>query len=488
MKFPTAALPCLLFFLTLAGPAHSAELGVFSVGADLGDVSRAGTSRYEASEQRYHLTPPLSGPAGNSAQVLTKAVRGDVVLQALLARESSAMRAGLVIRASGRPTGPELLLARNTDGTTTVRVRHGDEGPGEVIPFAAKTCDVFQITRKGPVFTLSAAVFGELLESHTVTLPDMPETADVGLYAANEKDPGDAVFHNVRLVRPARDGFIPYRDYIGSEMETLDLASGRRTVLFHAADSLQAPNWTPDGRHLIYNHNGRIYRHDLEAGRSQLVDTGEQTKNNNDHALSFDGQRLGISSGDVSTVYVLPITGGTPARVTTQNPSYLHGWSPDGGYLIYTGIRNREPDIYRIPVEGGAEQRLTDAPGLDDGSEYTPDGSLIYFNSERTGRMQLWRMKPDGSAQEQVTSDGFNNWFPHPSPDGRCIVFLSYGPDVAPGEHPFYRHVYLRRLDLSSGVISVVAYLYGGQGSINVNSWAPDSRRLAFVSNGDPVP
>jgi Tol biopolymer transport system component len=163
----------------------------------------------------------------------------------------------------------------------------------------------------------------------------------------------------------------------------------------------------------------------------------------------------------------------------------LHGWSPDGKSLIYTGIRNGEADIYRIAAKGGAETRLTDAKGLDDGSEYTPDGRMIYFNSERSGRMQIWRMKVDGSQQEQVTNDEFNNWFPHVSPDGKSLVFLSYGAEVAPGDHPFYQHVYLRKMPLAGGTPSVIAYVYGGQGSINVNSWAPDNRTIAFVSNSD---
>jgi Tol biopolymer transport system component len=181
-----------------------------------------------------------------------------------------------------------------------------------------------------------------------------------------------------------------------------------------------------------------------------------------------------------SLVYILPISGGAPKRLTEKAPSYWHGWSPDGKTLAFVGERNGEFDIYTVLVSGGEETRLTTAPGLDDGPEYSPDGKYIYFNSERTGTMQLWRMKPDGSEQEQVTSDEFNNWFPHISPDGQWIVFLSYEKDVK--GHPENKDVMLRIMSLRDKKISVLAKLFGGQGTINVPSWSPDSRRLAFVS------
>jgi Tol biopolymer transport system component len=177
---------------------------------------------------------------------------------------------------------------------------------------------------------------------------------------------------------------------------------------------------------------------------------------------------------------VLPISGGAPRRITPLAPSYWHGWSPDGKTLAYCAERNGEYDVYTIPAEGGEERRLTTAPGLDDGPEYSPDGQFIYFNSERTGAMQIWRMQPDGSRQEQVTSDENNNWFAHPSPDGKWIVFLTYSKDVK--GHPEDKDVMLRVMPTGGGEIQVLAKLFGGQGTINVPSWSPDSRSVAFVS------
>ena len=295
-------------------------------------------------------------------------------------------------------------------------------------------------------------------------------------------------FSNVRITIPPKTGSVPYRDYIGSNLEILDLASGNATVVHRYRGSFQAPNWTTDGKALIYAQEGRLYRFDLATRTPKVINTDFATRNNNDHVLSFDGKMLAISNhspadSNHSIVYTVPATGGVPRRITAKGPSYLHGWSPDGKWLVYVGERNDEFDIYKIPAGGGDEIRLTSAKGLDDGPEYTPDGRYIYFNSARTGRMQIWRMRPDGSDQQQITDDNFNNWFPHISPDGRQIVFISFPLDVPADEHPFYKHVLIRLLPINGGATRVIAYVFGGQGTINVPSWSPDGKRLAFVSN-----
>jgi TolB protein len=191
------------------------------------------------------------------------------------------------------------------------------------------------------------------------------------------------------------------------------------------------------------------------------------------------------SAGNGSAIYTVPVGGGTPKRLTPLTPSYAHGWSPDGSTIIYTGGRNSEFDIYAMNADGsGSERNLTNSKGLDDGPEYSPDGQFIYFNSVRSGQMQIWRMKPDGSGQEQVTpDDGWNNWFPHISPDGQWMSVISFPKEVDPADHPYYKHVMLRVMPAAGGPLRTIAYVYGGQGTINVPSWSPDNRMLAFVSN-----
>jgi Tol biopolymer transport system component len=337
---------------------------------------------------------------------------------------------------------------------------------------------------------MSVAHFGETFVSKEISDVALGDDVYVGLYVCSHNNSvvESAVFRDVEIIIPARENFVPYREYIGSNLEVMDIASKQRQVLHRVKDSLQAPNWTRDGKALIYNHNGLLYRFDLATKTPALLDTGDVKRNNNDHVISFDGKTLGISStsaedGNVSMVYTMPITGGKPLKVTSKGHSYLHSWSPDGKYLLFTGRRNDELDIYKIPVKGGEEIRLTTAKGVDDGPEYTPDGKYVYFNSFRTGLMQIWRMKPDGGEQTQITNDEFNNWFPHISPDGKWIVFISFPKDIAPGDHPFYKHVYLRLMPIGGGAPKVIAYLYGGQGTINVPSWSPDSKKIAFVSN-----
>jgi Tol biopolymer transport system component len=357
---------------------------------------------------------------------------------------------------------------------------------------------VLQLERRGNAFTMSAARFGEpFVVSRLDDLPLGDEVyVGLALCSHNAEVVETGIFRDVRVIRPAREGFAPYRDYIGSTLEILDLARGRRQVVRRSAEPFEAPNWTKDGRALVYNGSGtssargRLLRFDLETRQASLVDTGFAVRNNNDHVLSFDGTLLGISDqsqGDGgSTIYTLPAAGGTPKRITALAPSYLHGWSPDGRYLVYTGGRGGEFDIYRIRSDGSAaEERLTEAKGLDDGPEYSPYGRFIYFNSVRSGTMQVWRMTAEGKDPQPVTSDEYNNWFPHLSPDGQWIALLSFGKEVSPSDHPYYKQVYIRLLPVSGGTPRVVAYVYGGQGTINVPSWSPDGTMLAFVSNSD---
>jgi len=337
---------------------------------------------------------------------------------------------------------------------------------------------------------MSAAKEGEAFESVELDHSGLGDEIFAGLYVCSHNDTvtESAVFSNVRVIRPAPENFTPYRDYIGSHIEILDVESGRSEIVYSSEEPLQAPNWTIDGKALIYNNSGILYRFNLAGKKIEPIESGFATNQNNDHVLSFDGKLIGLSHHPPeenyrSVIYIIPSVGGAPNRVTALGPSYLHGWSPDGKYLVYTGERNGEFDIYKIPFTGGEEIRMTNAPGLDDGPEYTPDGQFIYFNSARSGWMQIWRMRPDGNDQNQVTHDSLNNWFPHISPDGQWIVFLSYLPDVKPADHPYYRQVYIRLMPVSGCPVRIITYVYGGQGTINVPSWSPDSKKIAFISN-----
>ena len=279
---------------------------------------------------------------------------------------------------------------------------------------------------------------------------------------------------------------IAERDSI-SILETVDVFTGARSVLKEFDYIIEAPNWTQDGRYLVYNSRGQMYRYELVTGETMEIDTGFAIDCNNDHVLSPDNTRVAVShftnEDATSRIYILPFAGGTPVLVTEKGPSYLHGWSPDGGRLAYCAERGGQYDIYSISVNGGAETQLTNLPGLDDGPEYSPDGRHIWFNSTRTGLMQVWRMETDGSNQTHMVKEDSNCWFPHVSPDGKWVVYIAYGKDdVAPGDHPANKNVELRLVPAGGGESKTIVKLFGGQGTINVNSWSPDNRTIAFVS------
>jgi TolB protein len=483
-------------FLMISINTFSQKVGIFEGQSDIGKVLNHGSGTYNSSSDEYFI----SGSGANiwftndEFHFVWKKLRGNFILQArgkFVGKGVEEHRKfGVMIRQSLDSSASMVAATVHGNGLTSLQYRNLPHTNVEEKQMKVSAPDVVQLERRGSQFIMSVAHFGEPFSTEEITDIDINDDVYVGLFvcAHNKKLVEKVAFDNVRLTIPVDSNYTPYRDYIGSQIETLDVFSGKRKILYTSPESLQAPNWSHDGKNLIYNSKGLMYRFDLQTKKPGLINTGFVKNNNNDHVISFDGKMLGLSSasGDPkfgSMIYTVSVDGGTPKQITPTGPSYLHGWSPDGKWLTFTGQRNNEFDIYKVPSNGGDEIRLTTTPGLDDGSEFSPDGKYIYFNSVRSGTMQIWRMKPDGSEAEQLTNDEFNNWFPHVSPDGKWIAFLSFMNDVKPDDHPFYKHVYLRLMPFNGGSPKVIAYVYGGQGSINTPSWSPDSKKIAFVSN-----
>ena len=294
-----------------------------------------------------------------------------------------------------------------------------------------------------------------------------------------------------RAALAALRGLASERPNTVSYLNTLDVETGTVRTLARFDRVIEAPNWLKRSNALLYNSDGRMYRYDLDTGAETPMDCGICDCCNNDHVVSPDETELAVShmtfdGGFTSRVYVVPMAGGEARLVTPNSPSFLHGWSPDGGEMAYCAFREhdgrRDVDVYTIPVEGGEEKRLT-FEGFNDGPEYSPGGAHIWFNSTRTGLMQLWRMDRDGGNQTQMTFTERNNWFGHVSPDGKKVAWLSYGrDDLCPDEHLPNMRVELWLMNADGTAPHRIAAFFGGQGSINVNSWAADSRHLAFVS------
>lgn len=470
--------------------------GFFEGFTDIGNPQLSGAVQYSVPEQVYQI----SGSGENiwfgsdSFSFLWKKVEGDFIIQAQVEfigeGTNPHRKAGLMIRSGLSADAAHVSCVIHGDGLTSLQYREGAGADMKELKFEAKGPNVIQLEKKGDLFTMSVAHFGELYTRQTLEMKlDGPLETGLFVCSHNKEVSEKAIFNNVRVFCTAPDDLRPYEEYIGSLLEVMDVESGKRQILGGSPGSWQAPNWTPDGKTLIYNSEGLLYRFDLATGVSTVLNTSFATGNNNDHVISFDGTQIAIShhareDNGQSAVYTVPIEGGTPKRITPLSPSYLHGWSADNRYLVYTAARNGQYDVYRIPAEGGEEEQLTNEATLDDGPEYSPDGKYIYFNSARTGTMQIWRMDAGGGNQTQLTFDEYNDWFAHVSPDGKWLVFVSFPTEVPAEDHPFYKRVYLRLMSVDELKPRVIAYLYGGQGTMNVPSWSPDSKKIAFVSNG----
>jgi Tol biopolymer transport system component len=465
-------------------------LGIFESEKDIGNVAKPGSAQFDPAAGVYRI----SGGGENmwftndAFHFVYKQMSGDLSLAATVKFAQPGgiahKKACLLIRQSLDPDSAYADAVVHGDGLCSLQYREAAGAPTREIQANISHPVRLRIEKQGDGVAMSVAVEGARLGpaggSFTIHFQE-PFYVGLGVCAHDNRASETALFSDVEL--KAGETKLGSKPLLESTLETVAIASKDRRVVYHTQGNFEAPNWGPDGKFFLFNREGRMYRLPREGGQPQVVETGFATHCNNDHGLSPDGKQLAIShhgQDRQSRIYLVPITGGTPVEVTPAGPSYWHGWSPDGKTLAYCAERNGNFDIYTVPASGGEERRLTTAAGLDDGPDYSPDGQFIYFNSDRTGLMKIWRMKPDGSQQEQLTDGDTNDWFPHPSPDGKWIVFLSYAKDVQ--GHPANKEVSLRLRPAAGGEVQVLAKLFGGQGTMNVPSWSPDSKMVAFVS------
>ncbi len=513
MKFPFFFLALLICNLCYSQASHP---GIFDANADIGNPKNAGSARYDETTQTYYL----KGSGYNiwfnrdEFQYLYKKISGDFILTANFAftgaKGNDHRKIGWMIRESLDESAASYNAATHGDGLTVLQWRplRGAymRDPEDEIFFPKKTVfQTIQLERTGKNITMRVANWGEPIQDvGSAEMFHMTDSVFVGLYISSH-DPDkveEAKIWNVRIDKPVNNKYYPnpnikatvFRGVLGCRLETMNVFDGVRKVIYESKGKFEAPNWMPNSKKLLFNENGSLYTIPVDGGLSEKVNTGPATEINNDHGISFDGKMLAISNrspdlpGGESAVYVLPLEGGNPKLVTRQTPSYWHGWAPNGKQVAIVGQRNGSKiyNLYNVAVDNGSETALTNnTRGHVDGPEYSPDGKFIYYNANPTGTMQIWRMKPDGSSREQLTFDEHHNWFPHISPDGKWMVYISFPGDIDPNSHPSYKQVTLNLMPVSGGAPRVIAYLYGGQGTINVNSWSPDSKHIAFVSNSE---
>ncbi|HPE75144.1 MAG TPA: biopolymer transporter TolR [Draconibacterium sp.] len=466
-------------------------------GQDIGNPKLKGSFQFDEKMQKFTL-----GGAGynlwfarDEFYFVSQEMEGDFIISANLKFIGEGTdphrKIGLMIRNSNAENAVYMDGAVHGDGLTSLQYR--EKTDAETLEKAAgkkEIPDFVQLERKGDEFIFRISKNGNPLVEVAKVKLEMGKSVLTGMFIGshNVDVVEKAEFWNVRIEKPAAEGTDGYKNLSPSRLEILNVETGIREVIYETETHIEAPNWSRDGKFLIYNSGGKLYKFNLKDSKISEINTGDVVANNNDHGISFDGKMLAISSsapvenGNASVVFTVPVEGGTPTRITEKGPSYWHGWSPDGNWLTYCAERNGNYDVYKIPAKGGKEIRLTTAEGLDDGPEFSPDGKYIYFNSTRTGMMQIWRMKTDGTEQEQITFDNYQNWFAHPSPDGKQMIIISYPPEVPATSHPHNQRIMLRLMPVDGGEIKVAAFLYGGQGTINVPSWNPESKRVAFVS------
>jgi len=504
MKYSIIIMFCSI--LTIVS-AQNSSVGIFQANSDIGNPKMIGSAIYNQPDQSY----TLRGGGYNiwferdEFHYLFNKIKGDFILTAnfeFVGKGNNPHRkSGWMVRETTDEKSSHISATLHGSGLTVLqwRVSAGTamRDPQDEIFAKDSSFNVIQIERAGKNIIMRASHTGkplELIGSHA--MDNLPDEVLVGPFiCSHDSNTVEEVkVWNLRIDRPVADNYDPGKSgYLGCRMEIMTVSDGKRKIIFEKPGRFEAPNWMPDGKKLLFNMDGSLYKIPVEGGDPEKLNTDFADNNNNDHGISFNGKLLAISHhrkglpGGGSTVYFLPVRGGVPKLITENTPSYFHGWAPNNKEVVYVAMRNGKTvyNLYRNSINGGKEVALTDIKAGEhvDGCEYSPDGKYIYYNGNHTGSMQIWRIKPDGSGREQLTFDNYNNWFPHISPDGKWMVIISFPPDIDPNSHPSYKRVMLRILPASGGEPRVLAYLYGGQGTINVSSWSPDSKQIAFVSN-----
>jgi TolB protein len=519
MRFPFVLAAISLLALATAIPAQTGNspLGIFEAQQDVGANPMPGAAVYDAATGEYRITGGGANiwAATDAFHFVWKRVTGDFGLNADVqfvgAGAVAHRKAVLMVRQDLTPDSAYADVALHGDGLTSLQFRPAAGAETQEIRSTVNAPIRIRIVRRGSSFTAFAGKPGEELTATAPQEVNLPASVYIGLGVCSH-DAGvleTAIFSNVQLNHEGNSTVSnaqphPPASHFRSKITICDLATRSTRVVYQADHVIEAPNWSRDGKFLLINTAGHLYRlllQDSGEPKPEQIDLGPGGYMcNNDHDLSRDGNWLAFSASSPSShqsqVYLAKADGSGVRLMTPAAPSYFHGWSPDGKWLAFVGQREGAFHLYRVSAAGGAEQQLTSQGTYDDGTEYTPDGKWIYFNSNRSGSWHVWRMPADGAGPgdakaEQVTSDEWEDWFPHFSPDGKHLLVFSF-PKGTKTHNDRMDGVVLRLMPapgdkLDPAKLDTLLRFFGGQGTINVNSWSPDSRQFAFVVY-EPLP
>jgi TolB protein len=487
-----------------AAAANAEPVGQFGGQGDVGAVATPGRATFAGDAYRVTASGANIWGTADAFHYAWTQRSGDLHVAADIAFDGAGgdphRKAGLMIRPNLTPGSPYADVMVHGNGLVALQYREAQDGPTRQIESAVSNPTRVQLEREGDFVYFSVAGADGVLHhaggSYRIAFRD-PYLVGLALSAHNNAATETATFSNVQLAVP-KLAYVPDTGYAAQVEATLEVieVGGPRTrhVVRQFESKIEAPNWTRDGKSLIYNAGGKIWRVPVDGGEPVAIDTGRFASNNNDHGLSPDGRLLAISdqssADNLSRIHIVTLDGSAPVRTLVDDPqarSYWHAWTPDGKALTYVrvGASDGSYDIWTLPLAGSSRRPLIVGPGSDDGPEYSPDGKYLYFNSTRSGAMALWRANADGTGPVRLTHDpARRDWFPHLSPDGKWITYISFGDDVALEDHPPNRtDVQLRLMPADGSAPPVVlTRLFGGQGTLNVPSWSPDGTRIAFVS------
>ncbi len=492
---------CLAACQLVAAAQH--PVGIFTDHADVGSVNPPGAASYDKGTDTYRVAAAGENIWGmtDAFHFAWKKASGDLSLtadvdfpdksgnpnehrKAVLMLRQSLDANGVYVDAGQHGNGLIALQYRRTPGANTqdIELNGGQGGPSP---------KRLRLEKRGDTITLFVAMDKEPLHQVGASIQmhfDGEFYAGIGVCSHNKAVTETATFAHLEL-KPLTRPATPAKLALFSTLQTIGIQDSFRRALVAVTTKgrMEAPNWSRDGKSLIFDEGGRMYRVSADGGKPEKIEIGDTTGCTGSHGLSPDGKLLAITcahpdstGGPAHRISLLPAVGGTPKILTEHPYSYFHSWSPDGKTILFTRPDHGSSNFGAISVEGGPEKLLTSGTGITDDPDYSPDGKYIYFNSDKSGSMQIWRSRADGTEWEQMTKDDRTNWTPHPSPDGKSVVYISYAPGTT--GHPANKEIQLRILTPDDGKIRVLVDVVGGDGSMNVNSWAPDGQHFAFVS------